>query len=879
MKKLVLIMFWYIFCIISTTSAIFSWNVLWLKADSTSCIVWNNCTSWDDHSVNNNSIETIWTVRLNAADSMHNFHPYFSGFTASNFFRDSATSIHGYIPQQQDYKTDIAIFSVWRTNWGSSNWTVVWMDNDPQYWAWEPALTLSNNKVWFYRWYPTPWTHWASPNTITVNKTSIFSMDTQNYTNLYVWLDWKYSTNIIQTGWILWPVLQVWYSDSAVWGLGWAFPWSLQEVIFYKWIVSSLIKNSMLSYLAVKYWITLDQTATWQNYVDGSWNIIWNTNTNSGYKNNIFGIWRDDSTSLYQKQSQSVNTWVLTIALNQLSATNQTNTWILSDRNFVVWWDNNWLLNLSETFNWNANSRLWRVWKFEKTGIDTPLIEMIFTWITTSWLSMIISPDEVFDVADSFIPLADWKWLYKTKSNQVFYVTLWLVNYYTLSFEEDGGNSVLDQTGIVYNTTGNNSWAPIRSWYIFSGWYLSWWSIPFDFMTPITGDTTLYAQRNIAKYNVTFVDYDGTVLQTGLVQYGSSAVAVIPATPTRTGYTFSWWNPSDLSNITGDKVFTGEYTHTVYTLSFDTAWWNTITPITWYYMSWVIVPNNPTKVWYIFSWWNENIPTTMPLWNKTFVTQRKPEIVFVTWYAGWWGGYSLTKDNCPNGDYSQTYYDGSCGTKPVVSVNTWKVEQKIFNPTIANTCFTPIDKTTIYQWNDVTQWFRTAHQMLYSYGLTVWRGTVDYRPYDGLTREEAAKFMVEFARNVLCREKTRTYSDRFSDIVWTDKTLLLFIKESYEYEIFNGDKDNDGDWVTTFRPFDRISHDELATIMIRLITHNKYKNEATWDDRAAFYKEKLINYSKDARLTDNWRSIVAEVIYDLYRNNTYKLENIGYIVQ
>lgn len=665
------------------------------------------------------------------------------------------------------------------------------------------------------------------------------------------------------------------------------FIWSRNNSLyFYNWLISEIIikdgssdisPNITESYLAIKYGITLDQTATWQNYVDGSWNIIRDTNINSGYKNNIFGIWRDDSTSLYQKQSQSVNTWVLTIALNQLSATNQTNTWILSDRNFVVGWDNNWLLNLSETFSGSANSRLWRVWKFEKTGIDTPLIEMIFTWITASWLSMLISTDEVFDVGDSFVPLSDWKWLYKTKSNQVFYVTLWLVKNYTLSFKENGGSNVLDQTGIIYNTTGTNPWIPSQTVYVFSGWYMSGASIPFDFTTPITGDITLYAQRNIAKYNVTFVDYDGATLQTGLVQYGSSAVAVMPATPTRTGYTFNWWNPSDLSNITGNKVFTGEYTHTVYTLSFDTAWWNTITPITWYYMSGIIVPANPVRVWYIFSWWNENVPTTMPLWNKTFVAQRKSEILSTPWYAWGWGGGPLLKDNCPNGDYSPTYYDETCGRKPVVSVNTWKVEQKIFNPTIANTCFTPIDKRTIYQWNDVTQWFRIAHQMLYSYGITIWRGTVDYRPYDGLTREEAAKFMVEFARNVLCREKTRTYSDRFSDIAWTDKTLLSFIKESYEYEIFDGDKD--GDWVTTFRPFDRISDDELATIMVRLITHNKYKNEATWDDRAAFYKEKLVNYNKDARLTDNWRSIVAEVMYDLYRNNTYKVEDVGYIVQ
>lgn len=43
--------------------------------------------------------------------------------------------------------------------------------------------------------------------------------------------------------------------------------------------------------------------------------------------------------------------------------------------------------------------------------------------------------------------------------------------------------------------------------------------------------------------------------------------------------------------------------------------------------------------------------------------------------------------------------------------------------------------------------------MLYSYELTKWQGIRDYRPFDYLTREEAARFMVEFAENVLCRKK------------------------------------------------------------------------------------------------------------------------------
>ncbi len=101
---------------------------------------------------------------------------------------------------------------------------------------------------------------------------------------------------------------------------------------------------------------------------------------------------------------------------------------------------------------------------------------------------------------------------------------------------------------------------------------------------------------------VTFVDYDGTLLQTGTVQYGSSAIA--PMNPMRTGYTFSGWNPSGLSNITGDKVFTGAYVINRYTLSFEENGGSSISDQTEIaYNTTGINPSIPTKTGYVFSGW------------------------------------------------------------------------------------------------------------------------------------------------------------------------------------------------------------------------------------------------------------------------------------
>lgn len=59
-----------------------------------------------------------------------------------------------------------------------------------------------------------------------------------------------------------------------------------------------------------------------------------------------------------------------------------------------------------------------------------------------------------------------------------------------------------------------------------------------------------------AFYNVTFQDFDGTVLKTESVEVGKAATA--PEDPQRDGYTFVGWN-RDFSSVDKDIVITAEY--------------------------------------------------------------------------------------------------------------------------------------------------------------------------------------------------------------------------------------------------------------------------------------------------------------------------------
>ena len=249
-----------------------------------------------------------------------------------------------------------------------------------------------------------------------------------------------------------------------------------------------------------------------------------------------------------------------------------------------------------------------------------------------------------------------------------------------------------------------------------------------------------------------------------------------------------------------------------------------------------------------------------------------------------WGGYSWG-----GGWYSSTSNPSNSSTpsteqkKPETPVKnepvkTEQVKTEIFNPTIQTTCFNPLDKQTIDQGNKISELLRIAHQMLYSYSLTKWQGTKDFAPERSLTREEAARFMTEFATNVLCRKASRTYNDHFTDLEKVNPELLPYIKKSYEYLIFNGDSNAEGKKEkTTFRPKELITVGELSAIMTRLVRNELL--EEVKGDRSKNYRTYINAITPKSDLKNEVRGTVAEVIYDLYRNNSYELKDIGYVIK
>lgn len=131
----------------------------------------------------------------------------------------------------------------------------------------------------------------------------------------------------------------------------------------------------------------------------------------------------------------------------------------------------------------------------------------------------------------------------------------------TYSFKDWDGTTLKEET-IKSGETPVAPDNPTREGYTFTGWTPT--------VSAITSDTVYTATYTIKTYTVTFVDYDGTTLDTQTVDHGSTATA--PADPTRTGYTFNGWTIAgtavDLSvyTINTDTTLTASYTANSYTV-------------------------------------------------------------------------------------------------------------------------------------------------------------------------------------------------------------------------------------------------------------------------------------------------------------------------
>ncbi|AZB26993.1 hypothetical protein EG339_21585 [Chryseobacterium bernardetii] len=182
-----------------------------------------------------------------------------------------------------------------------------------------------------------------------------------------------------------------------------------ETIIFDKALTPNEI-NRVDSYLAIKGGITLNVANT-PSYLSSNSTSVWTSGNNTGYNNNIFGIARDNTSDLHQKQSQSINDGQKLIigAGNSLANTNIDNTNSLTEGQFLMTGDNglkqilNTPLIYTAGSNGTVNNRFEAIWKVQNTNsVGT---------VTVAWpkgiknLYLVQSANPVFDATSTFTPM------------------------------------------------------------------------------------------------------------------------------------------------------------------------------------------------------------------------------------------------------------------------------------------------------------------------------------------------------------------------------------------------------------------------------------------------------------------------------------------
>jgi uncharacterized repeat protein (TIGR01451 family) len=185
------------------------------------------------------------------------------------------------------------------------------------------------------------------------------------------------------------------------------FNGKIAEVIVYKGALSAAQTDQVESYLAIKYGVTLSQSAA-RHYVDALGATIWDATLNATHKNNIAGIGRDDLSGLDQRQSKSSGPGdVVTVGLGTIAVDNLSNpNAFTADKNFAIWGHDGATSSWGTPVGSTLLRRVLRVWRVQETGtVSAVVVRIPRALVGVQTPVLLRSTDATFDGADTQVAM------------------------------------------------------------------------------------------------------------------------------------------------------------------------------------------------------------------------------------------------------------------------------------------------------------------------------------------------------------------------------------------------------------------------------------------------------------------------------------------
>ena len=153
-----------------------------------------------------------------------------------------------------------------------------------------------------------------------------------------------------------------------------------------------------------------------------------------------------------------------------------------------------------------------------------------------------------------------WSGSYQNVQASATLTAQYAINTYTVRFLDYDG-TVIDSQTIDHGASATPPANPTRE-----GWRFIGWSDSYECVTSDKDITAIYADDSTVTHIVTFKDWDGTEISRQEIVEGASAI--LPVDPSRTGWHFTGWS-GNYANVQQDETVTATYEINTYEITFQ----------------------------------------------------------------------------------------------------------------------------------------------------------------------------------------------------------------------------------------------------------------------------------------------------------------------